>query len=313
MKLCLVYNPMDSKLRSDAYCSIFKEMFDALIQEFNCRQFVTENCSAQDIDADLIFFFDPHSSHHVEIEGVDKHPAIKMEYWNDLHQSEMRGVYQILNQPVHKLGMEQRVRRVEKRGINFIVSPVKYFFYDNFYKYFGDQTTKMLLHFPHAPKMEEGIIPFNERKQSVLGNGATWGDFGDGYGFRRWAFEQPYIHFVEHYIKNKATPKNQDYRKYLSKFCGALALCSVFPVPKYFEIPSSGCATFAEYHKEYEELGFKDYENCIYVNKENFEKRVKGFLGDTESHQGIGEAGYKLMKENYSANHFAKYIRRVLC
>ena len=308
MKLCLVYNPKDSKFRTDAYCSIFKEMFDALIQKFNCKQFVTDNCSAKDLDADLIFFFDPHSSHHVEIEGIDKHLAIKMEYWNDLHQKEVKGVYQTLNQYVHKLGEEQRVRRAEKRGINFIVSPSKYFFYENFTKYFGNQTSKMLLYFPHAPEMEEKMIPFKERKQSVLGNGATWGDFNDGYGFRRWAYEQPYVYFVEHYIKNKETPKNQDYRKYLSEFCGALVLCSVFPVPKYYEIPASGCVTFAEYHKEYEELGFRDYETCIYVNRDNFEKRIKDFLADIPSYQKIAETGYKLMEENYTAKHFANFL-----
>ena len=310
MNLCMVYNLKDSKLRPESYCSIFKEMFDALITQFNCRQFITENCSAKDIDADLILFFDPHSSHHIEIEGIEKHQAIKIEYWNDVHQQEVKGIYQTTNQYVHKLGREQRARRAEKRGINFIVCPVKYKFYEYFTPYFGSDTEKMLLYFPYAPAFERNLISFSDRKRVILGNGATWGGFNGGYDFRKWCFEQPYIEFVEHHIRDKNTPKSQCYKMFLSQYVAALALCTTFPVPKYYEIPASGCVTFAEYHKEYEELGFKDYESCIYVNQKNFGARINEFLADILSFQKIADAGKKLIEENYTARHFSDFLEK---
>ena len=307
MKLCLVYNPKDSKFHSMAYCSIFKDMFFALIERFNCKKFVTGDYSAKDIDADIIFFFDPHATHHIEIGGIDKHPAVKIEYWNDIHQHEMKGVNNTTKQHFYKLGQKQRVDRAIKRNIDYIVSPVKYFFYEQLAKYFGDNTKKMLLYFPHAPNPSK-VKPFAERKKTVLANGAIHGGWNNGYDFRAWAFEQLYVEFVKHWIFDKKTPAGNNYLDFVSEYAGALALCTPFPVPKYFEIPMAGCVTFAEYHKEYEELGFKDNEHCIYVNKDNFENRIKAFLAEPESYQKIADAGRKLMEENYTAKHFADFI-----
>lgn len=308
LKLCLVYNPKDSKLHPDAYCSIFKDMFFALIDRFNCKCFVTNDCHANEIDADVIFFFDPHASHHVNIEGVAKHPAVKMEYWNDMHQKEMKGVYMTLNQTVHKLGQEQRVRRAEQRGTTYIVAGVKSFFIEQFSQYFGDAAKKMLLYFPHAPAMGEDMTEFPKRRQVVLGNGAVHGAFNHGYDFRKWAFEQPYIEHIAHAMHTPTTPKGVDYLKFLSGYAGALALCTPCPVPKYYEMPAAGCVTFAEYHEEYRELGFEHYETCIYVERDTIEKHIKDFLGNPAAYQDIADAGYNLMKTKYTAKHFANFI-----
>ncbi|HDY87257.1 MAG TPA: hypothetical protein ENH82_03970, partial [bacterium] len=297
MKLCLVYNPKDSKLVPGAYCSVFKDMVYALIKRFNCKCFITSNCSASDIDADLIFFFDPHSSHHIEIEGVDKHPALKFEYWNDMHQRESKGVYQSTGIEVHKLGAEQRARRAEKRGVYYIISPVKYAFFEHFEKYFGNMTEKMLFYFPHAPTLNQhGLAPIDKRKTAVLGNGATWGGYNNGYDFRQWAFNQSYIEFVKHSINDKSVLTGSEYGSFLAGYAGALALCTVFPVPKYIEMPNAGCLTFAEYHKEYEELGFEDYKTCIYVNETNLKERVQDFLEcqNNEQYKEIAEKGQML-------------------
>jgi hypothetical protein len=283
-------------------------MFDALIARFNCRSFVTANCKAKDIDADVIIFFDPHSSHHVKIEGIGEHPALKMEYWNDMQQKEISGLYHTLNVKVHKLGAKQRVERVKRRGVSCIISAVKQAFYDHFGEYFGADTEKMLLHFPHAPaKLNGKSIPYNEKQTLVLGNGATHGE-AQAYGFRSWAYQQPMTHFVEHTIFNGVTPKGSGYLPFLSTFKAALALCSVFPVPKYYEIPTAGCLTFAEYHTEYEELGFRDFRTCVYVTKDNFESRLKDFHADPEAYKGIAEAGKALMESRYTAEHFADFI-----
>ena len=306
MKLCMVYSPRDSKLRDNAYCSVFKDMFFALIDRFDCS-FVTDDCSAKDIDADVVFFFDPHATHQIEIEGIANHPAVKIEYWNDLHQQEQKGTYNTTKQVFHKLGQEQRARRAEKRGTSCIVSATKYYFYEQFRKYFGDNTEKMLLHFPHAPNPVP-LKSFDERKKAVLGNGATHGGWGKSYELREWAFKQPYIEFVKHWIFDKKTPSGTQYMDFLNQYAGALALCGMIQVPKYSEIPMAGCVTFAEYVREYEELGFKDMESCVYVNKDNFEERVRAFLSRPEAYQKIADEGRKLMEENYTSRHFADFI-----
>jgi hypothetical protein len=311
MKLALVYNPLDNKLQPSSYCSVFRGMFDALVTRFE-TQHVTADCSAADIDADLIFFFDPHSSHHITIDGIRNHPAIKMEYWNDPHQVEVEGMYKSTGLNVHKLGHEQRLRRADARGIDFIVSPVKYAFYRYFKPFWSDaDIDKRLLYFPTAPSFEPGKTPLNKRMHEVVANGATWGDeINRGYTFRRWAYKQEYVFPVPHTVKNKKTPKGENYGAYLETFAGALALCDVFPVVKYFEIPMAGCVCFAQFHEEYHELGFNDLQNCIFVNAANFEKRVRHFLEaeDITLYQDIATAGRKLIENNYTAKHFANFI-----
>ncbi len=320
MKLCMVYTLDDNKLRSDSYCSIFRNMFDALIKRFDSIQHINNNCSAQDIDADIVFFFDPHATHHIQIDGIEKHDAIKMSYWNDMHQKEVEGIYKSSGKRIHKLGREQRAQRARDRGIDYIVTSVKYAFFEYFNQYFGNDISRLLLYFPHAPAFQKVFIPFNMRKHKVLGSGATWGAKEmKSYNFRKWAFQQPYIYQIDHCVHNDKVPKGKDYIKFLSHFTGVLALSSPFPVPKYMEVPFAGCVTFAEYHKEYEELGFRDMESCIYVNKQNFKERIMEFLNskDLSSYRDIANQGRMLVEQNYTAKHFADFIYRkaeeVLC
>ncbi len=306
MKLCIVYNPLDSKLIKSAYCPVFKDMLYALIERFNCKCFVTGDCNAGQIDADIIFFFDPHASHHVEIKGIDKHPAVKMEYWNDMRQKEVKGVYQTTGIAVHKLGAEQRADRAKRRGTEYVVAGVR----DQFHRLFSTylNTEKMLLYFPHAPaKIIE--TSFAGRERAILGNGATWGGPG-AYKFRNWAFSRPQIEHVKHYLQDTDTPKGDDFGDFIARYAGVLALTENGTVPKHFEVPAAGCVTFATHYQEYEDLGFKDMETCVYVDKTNFDERTKDFINHTEDYAKIADAGRSLMKENYTAGHFADFIYR---
>jgi len=309
MKLAVIFNKDDHKLRETSYSYIYKGMLDAVISRFEEVQKIHSDCSAKDIEADLILFYDIHSSHDVNINGVKYHPAIKMEYFSDPYQEEMKGVYRQFNMPVHKLGRDQRIRRALDRGINFIICPVKENYFKSFVPIIGQELAeKMLLYFPLTPSFEPSYVPLSLREQKVLGNGATWDGNTGCYTFRRWAFDQPYIHFVKHWLKDNNTPFGKDYGKFISGFAGALALQDWHPIPKFYEIPLAGCLTLAQYHKEYENLGFRDYETCIYVNQGNFEKRIKDFLADIPSYQKIADAGRKLMEENYTAKHFANFL-----
>ena len=303
MKLALIYDKYDHKLQDTSYSWIYKGMFDALIEKFDVEH-ITENCSAQDINASAILFYDVQSSHHIKIDGIKNHSAIKMEYFIDPQQFEMKGVYKQFNQPVHKLGKKQRVERLFERGIDYLVCPYKDATKLELGEFLKDDIP--IWHFPPAPTLGPKPTSLTDRENAVLGNGATHG--WDGYCFRKWVFEQSCIKFIPHWIADKGTPSGPDYAEFLSGYTGAIGACSWFAVPKYFEIPLAGCVLFAEHLEEFEGLGFKDYEHCIYINKDNLESVVKDFVNNPESYQKIADAGRKLVEENYTAKHFADFI-----
>jgi len=309
MKLCLVYSLNDNKLHPKAYTSIFKDEFEALKARFEEVQLVTENCSAEDIDADLIFFFDPHASHHVTIDGLAKHRAVKMELWNDVHQEEVHGRFERTGVEVHKLGQEQRAIRTKERGIDYIITATKYLFFELFEHRF-DNIEKMTLYHPHAPKMPETVPSLTQREAAVVGNGAYAPDsYRGSYDFRGWGFRQPYIKYVPHVLAGKgAAPCGEEYIKWLSGYAGAFtgALC---PVPKYSEIHAAGCVAFLQYQKEWEEAGFKDHEACIYVRKANLEAEVKAFLNEPAFYQDMADLGLEVIAR-YSAERFADFVYR---
>ena len=309
MKTAIVYNKNDHKLKASAYSWSYRSMFLALFDRF-AAQPITDDCSAADIDADIIIFFDPHSSHHINIDGIKDHPAVKMEFFNDPHQQEFRGIYAD-NTPVHKLSAEQRVRRALDRGVEYIISPYKAGYYRFIAPFLGNDADNMLLYFPISPDkslFDNGENPLIIRKPEVLANGCTWSSQLPCYVFRNWAFRQDCVKYIEHCHRDKTTVRGSDYGELLSKYAGALALTEFYPVPKYFEIPLAGCVCFAQYHREYEELGFKDYKNCIYVNKDNFKERISLFKINPASYQHIADAGRKLVLSKYTADHFANYV-----
>lgn len=308
MKLAVVYNPLDNKLRPDTYSYIYKGMLDAVIDRFK-PQHVTRDCSAKQIYADVILFFDVNSCHHIEIKGIEKHPALKLEYMSDPHQIEMVGLYKRYNMPVHKLGARQRVYRMLDRGIDYIVSSNKTGYFQFLAPILGEEKAEeMLWFFPHAPWFKCIKISLLARRHQVLANGAVASNKSDGYAFRKWAFQRPNLSYVPHFLNDNKTAMGRDYGEFLQNWAGALALSETFPVPKYYEMPIAGCVTFMQYHSEVEELGFKDFVNCIYVNKKNFDERIKDFLSGVETYQSIADRGRELMEENYTAEHFARFL-----
>jgi len=313
MKIALVYNPLDNKLRPDTYSYIYRGMLEAIFKRWGRQDEITHistSCSMEDINVDVVLFYDINSKHHIELEGLAKHSALKIECMGDPFQHELYGIHSQYDMKFHKLNAEQRLDRAQRRGIEYIVCATKEGYFQYFSPILGeDQAEKMLIYFPLAPSFPSYDIPLKERKQEVLGNGAiTEFDYTFGYVMRKWAFLQPYITFIKPWVYDHSTPKGSQYGKFLKQWAGALALNDYYIVGKYFEMPLAGCVTFAQYYKEYEDLGFKDYEHCIYVDVKNFEERVKGFLADISGHQLIADTGRKLIEENYTADHFADFL-----
>ena len=317
MKAAIIYNKNDHKLQAETYSWSYRCMFLSLFDRFEQTIPINDDCHADAIQADVIIFFDPHSSHHIKIEGIEKHPALKIEYFNDPHQREFQGRY-TNGDDVYKLSAAQRVKRAMDRGVKYIISPYRQGYYDYIapkIEHAGGNADDMLLYFPIAPDaslFDDGRRPLRSRHSQVLANGCVWsGTRGvtlDCYDFRRWAFDQPGVTLAGHSLKDKKTPKGREYGSFLSEHAGALALCDFYPIPKYFEIPLAGCVCFAQYFKEYEQLGFIDGQTCIYVDKNNFAETIKAFIANPIEYQSIADAGRRLMLSKYTSNHFADYI-----
>lgn len=307
LKMAVVYNSLDNKMREDTYSYVYRGMFEAVVARF-LPVHVTKDCSAEDIEADVILFWDVNSCHHIKIDGIGSHRAVKLEYMSDPFQQEVRGHYITYDMPVHKLSAPQRLARAVSRGVEHIICPVKSGYYRFFAPHFGEAVAEeMLWHFPVAPWFDPGMISLADRKQEVLANGST-GAANGAYDFRTWAHKQRGLSVVNHWISDRATPGGKSYGEFLKQWSAGIALCDLYPVVKYMEMPLAGCVTFMQYHSELVDLGFKDMESCIYVDYGNFRKRVRDFLSDIEAYQGIADAGRKLVAENYTAKHFAEFV-----
>jgi hypothetical protein len=302
MKLAVVYNPNDPKLSASAYSWTYRDMFLAVLDRFAPVVHVTEGCEASAIEAHAILFYDVHSSHHIEIAGLDRHPAVKLEYFNDPHQAEQRGQYRT-GRSFHKLSARQRAERAKRRGVRWIICPYR----GGFERFIQPHAAGMeLLWFPVAPADRR---PFQSslavRRPEVLGNGHCWpGEDGfRPYEFRRWAFGQPQITAQPHSLDG-GLAAGASYQAWLSQFAGALALCDDCVVPKYLEVPLAGCVCFCQMLPDYGEMGFADGINCVAVDRGNFAAQIEQFKADPQPYQRIADAG-RATALNFTAARFA--------
>lgn len=310
MKMALVYDSTAYKLQPYSYSHTYKNQFFALQNRWGQENIlhIVESTDMDKVKADVIIFYDIHSCHYIKLPNIEKHKAIKYEYFNDPYQGLVK--HKRPNGAVaHKLGAKERTERALQRGVNYIICPQK-----NVYnKYIAPHTPRdMLVWFPTAPKDEnQGQRRLKDRQPIVIMNGHVWKGREDfrPYIFRRWAaYQQDYITFIQHGMDNKTTPVGSKFQEHLSNHVGALAACDTHVVPKYFEIPLAGCLCFAQYHTEYEELGFENYKNCIFVDEGNLVEVVKKFKTNPDKYQEIADAGRKLVSKNYTARHFADFI-----
>ena len=309
MKLAIIYDPKCPKLTGEHYSSTYLDMFTAVLDKFDEVQRITDSCSAKDIEADVILIYDIHSSHHIEIDGLADHKAVKYTYFNDPYQQTVKGVYEHINLYVHKLGAKDRTERAVKRGVDFIICPYTGLYFKHIAPHLGKDADKMLFWFPPAPSVKrfpDRAKPLSERRHKILANGITWGGTGE-YDFRNWAYRPPQAFFIEHAAKKPGTPMAAQYGRFLSQFAAALALCGNRIVPKYLEIPLAGCVCFAQDEEDYRAMGFTDGINCLLVNEDNFISLTSGYLecANAPQWQGIADAGRKLIEDKWTAECFA--------
>lgn len=76
---------------------------------------------------------------------------------------------------------------------------------------------------------------------------------------------------------------HKDYPSYVSSYKSAIASSTYYAVIKYLELTAAGCLTFmevSEKNNDAELLGFKDYENAIFINEKNYKKRFQEFISN---------------------------------
>jgi hypothetical protein len=310
LKLALCYNPKDHKLQDSAYSHTYKNQFFALKNRFDTQDIVG-NADMRTVNADVIIFYDIHSCYNQNLKFLDQHKAIKYEYFNDPHQTDDCYVQRGTRVGVKKLGAKKRVDRALDRGANFIICPQKNVYYSYLAPHLGYLADKMLVWFPTAPKnMNEGLTPLVHRKQEVILSGHLWGGEGSfrPYATRYLFAKMPEVSYVRHCILNPDIPQGADYQKFLSGYAAAIASCDTQVVPKYFEIPLAGCLCLAQFHEELYELGFRDFENIIYINKDNAKTIIHDIKSHLPDYQKIATAGRELVANNYTAQHFAEFI-----
>lgn len=314
LKIALIYDPKDNKIAKESYSQTYRGQFLAL-KNLPSVIDITESCSAKDIDADVIMFYDVHSSHHIEIEGIANHPALKYEYFNDPHQLGVKGKYLDTGRRVHKLNTKERTQRALDRGVDFIICPFTEPYYHHIAPHLKGRADEMFVWFPPSPDIglfHKRCVPLKDRIPKILGNGTTTLTKRErGYITRKWAHQQPYILFVPYCLDLGAkirARRGEEYPDFLSHFAASIAITDDHIVPKYLEIPLAGCVCFASEHQDYKNMGFRDGENCYFVNKSNLKGKAEYFLANIEEHQKMADAGRKLIEENWTARHFAKFI-----
>ncbi len=310
MRLAIVYNPQDPKLAPTAYSWTYRDMLLAVMERFAPVVHVTASCEAAAIEADAILFYDVHSEHEIEIAGLDMHPAVKIEYFNDPHQRTQSGVRRSTGLPFRKLGAAERCERARRRGVTAIVCPYR----EGFHRFLAPHAGGMELWWhPVAPKdRRSNAAILTDRRPEVLGNGHCWaGEEGfRPYEFRRWAFGREHVTCVPHALDGGAVG-GALYQGWLSQWAAALALCDDYVVPKYLEIPLAGCVTICQMHAEYAEMWFVDGESCIAVDRNNFDERVRDFLAHPGQYQMMADLGRQVAKQ-WTADRFAEWLHKRL-
>jgi hypothetical protein len=88
----------------------------------------------------------------------------------------------------------------------------------------------------------------------------------------------------------------------LQKYQAAVAASTVTTVAKMWEIPAAGCMTFLEVNEKNNAdfVGFKNNENAIFINEENYKEKFQEYLENVEDTKwrNITEKGRKFVIDN---------------
>lgn len=140
----------------------------------------------------------------------------------------------------------------------------------------------------------------------VMGFGKTGVSLGV-YDQREWSINSSHILSFNYAGSGNQVFKGDDYYKWLRTFDACVVAMSThdvfnYTVAKYFEVPSQGMLLIAFPSVDLEEFGFIDDENCIFVDRYNFEDKVKKYKVNPEKYISIRESGLDLIKKRHTVS-----------
>jgi len=163
----------------------------------------------------------------------------------------------------------------------------------NFYNYFPKNYNYDVVLYGLEPSLYKNLTPFSERISNKILNSGAVGNrkfFSKiinqirnpenalyHYKLRTKCNELDYVDYtptLQHeYIGDK-------YPLLLQKYMTSIAATTINYTTKYFEIPAAGCLSFMEVNDQNgaDKLGFKDSENSIFINEQNYEKKFNEYL-----------------------------------
>lgn len=187
-----------------------------------------------------------------------------------------------------------------------------------FYKYYPKNFKYKVIIYGVEPSLYENITPFSQRiKNKILCSGAAAstklsvqlferfmrfrGEMSlyKHYKLRTMCIKLPYVDYtttLQHeYVNDK-------YQLLLMKYASSIAAHSLYPVIKYWENTAAGCLTFMEVTEKNRAdiLGFKDGENAIFINENNYKKKLEEFINDSDNPkwEEIARAGREYTMKN---------------
>ena len=112
------------------------------------------------------------------------------------------------------------------------------------------------------------------------------------------------LDYVTHTRQLEKKFPSSSYNELLAKYCAAIAATTFYPTIKYWETSASGCLTFMEITKlnKGKYLGYKDGENAIFINEDNYEEKFQEYLSDNNNPKwaSIARAGKDYTMKEFS-------------
>ena len=199
----------------------------------------------------------------------------------------------------HTIKKYGRLKIHESHQIKYLFGPMTS---DYLHKFYPKEIKFKFILAGLESSLYESVKPFSERiSDKILNTGnvgniklksrianaiinpkrSTW----HFYKLRTMCNELPYVDYSG---MKGSSYIHKDYPSYISSYRASIAASTYYAVIKHLELTAAGCLTFmevSEKNNDPEILGFKDYENAIFINENNYEEKFEEFLSNPNDSQ----------------------------
>ena len=120
------------------------------------------------------------------------------------------------------------------------------------------------------------------------------------------------LDYVTHSREIEQKNQTSTYYELLSKYFAVIAATTFYPTIKYWETCAAGCLTFMEITElnKGEYLGFRDGENAIFINEQNYKEKFQEYLSDRNNAKWIkiAEKGKAFAMQKFSNDEAVKQL-----